>query len=676
MVGAVLATACRQDSLLEADPVTGGISRPLERSIACMNVRLSVVTGIVLLPLVLADTGLFGQSAAAPSNLALNPSYEHADAEGFVADDWKTRDGIKVERILSDSRTGDACVRFTDDSADQGQMLECRRIPARPGGEYTASAWLRTSDSCRPGVYLNFYDFNGRRIEHRYERLARPAEDWQRIAVEQVAPETAWEVSVAVYSYVGDVGVFETDDAALTVIGGDEPGAPGLTRAEPGDKPVYEIGQRRELFVDDFLIDGMSGGVQRRLHHPDPREVVLKLDRPWEGQTSAYFAAVRDGDRLLMYYRGEVGPGSAGQVCCLAESRDGIHFTRVKAGLFEFEGSKDNNIVWKGAGAHNFTPFVDSNPAAVPEERFKAVGYSHHGRGLGVFASADGIHWRELLDHPAITNGAFDSQNLAFWDPVRGCYVDFHRKGRNGVRDIMTCTSRDFRIWTEPEFLEYSDQRLEHLYTNGILRYTRAPHIYLGFPARFVPGRTKVEGREYPGISDAILMSSRDGRRFDRWSSAFIRPSTEPEVWTDRNNYPAWGLIETGPEELSIYWTEHYRHPGMRLRRGVIRKDGFVSLQSAGEAGEVLTRPLQFRADALEVNYATDATGWIRFELCETDGTPIRGFTLYDSEDLFGNELEHVVRWSGGSLAELSGKPVRLRIRMLNADLYSLRFRD
>jgi hypothetical protein len=42
------------------------------------------------------------------------------------------------------------------------------------------------------------------------------------------------------------------------------------------------------------------------------------------------------------------------------------------------------------------------------------------GKGLGVFASPDGLRWRELLDHPAITEGAFDSQNLAFYDPLRG----------------------------------------------------------------------------------------------------------------------------------------------------------------------------------------------------------------------------------------------------------------
>jgi hypothetical protein len=582
--------------------------------------------------------------------------------------------GIKVERLADGGRTGKARVRFSDDSPAQGQMLESRRIPARPGGNYTASAWFRTSDACRPGVYVNFYDLNGRRIEHRYERTTGPAEDWQRVVVQQAAPEMAWEVAVAVYSYAGDVGVFEADDVALAVTGGDEPGAPGLTRAEPGDKTVYDIGQRRELFVDDFLIDSLSGGVERRLHHPDPREVVLKLDQPWEGQTSAYFAMVRDGERVLMYYRGEVSPGSDGQVCCVAESRDGIHFTRVNAGLFEYEGSKDNNIVWQGVGAHNFTPFLDTNPDAIPEERFKAVGYSHHGRGLGVFGSPDGIHWRELLDHPAITDGAFDSQNLAFWDPQRECYVDFHRKGRNGVRDIMTCTSEDFRTWTEPVFLEYSDTRLEHLYTNGIQRYDRAPHLYIGFPARFVPGRTKIEGRELPGVSDAILMSSRDGLNFDRWSNAFIRPSTEPEVWTDRNNYPAWGLVETGPEELSIYWTEHYRHPGMRLRRGVIRKDGFVSLQSAGQVGEILTRPLRITGDSLEVNYATDATGWLRFELCRLDGTPIEGFTLYDSETLFGNELQHTVQWRAGSFSALKDEPIRLRIRLENADLYSIRF--
>jgi len=616
-------------------------------------------------------------SANADTNFALNPSFEQADAKGVLVDDWTTREGIPVERLTSGGRTGAAFMRFKDGSATGGQFLESRRIPARPGGLYTASAWLRTTDKCRPGVYVNFYDLYGHRIANRFERTTGSPTDWQRVEVKDTAPADVWEVAVSIYAYSSDVGVFDADDAELTVEGGGEPGSAGLERATPGEKTAYEIGSRRELFVDDFLIDGQSGGVERRLQHPVPREIVLKLDKPWEGDTSAYFAMVQDGARVLMYYRGQVSPGSPGQACCVAESKDGIHFERLNAGLSEFEGSKENNIIWQGVGAHNFTPFLDPNPAAPADERFKAMGYSHHGKGLGVFGSPDGVHWRELLDHAAITDGAFDSQNLAFYDAQRGLYVDYHRKGRNGVRDIMTCTSTDFRTWTAPVFLEYADPRQEHLYTNGILSYSLAPHLYLGLPARFVPGRTKVVGRKEPGVSDAVLMSSRDGLHFDRWSEAFIRPSTEPEVWTDRNNYPAWGILETGPEELSVYWTEHYRHPGMRLRRGTLRKDGFVALHAGGTAGEVLTRPLVFTGKRLLINHATDAVGWIRFELCDVEGKPLDGFSFYDSETLFGNEIEHEVTWNkGGDVSKLVRKQIRLRLRLQNADIYSFQFAE
>ncbi|MFN2352528.1 MAG: hypothetical protein ABR497_11350, partial [Kiritimatiellia bacterium] len=33
-------------------------------------------------------------------------------------------------------------------------------------------------------------------------------------------------------------------------------------------KPPVDVGSRLELFVDDFLIDGLSGAAVRQLHHP------------------------------------------------------------------------------------------------------------------------------------------------------------------------------------------------------------------------------------------------------------------------------------------------------------------------------------------------------------------------------------------------------------------------
>ena len=134
-------------------------------------------------------------------------------------------------------------------------------------------------------------------------------------------------------------------------------------------------------------------------------------------------------------------------------------------------------------------------------------------------------------------------------------------------------------------------------------------------------------------------------------------------------------MIQTAPDELSVYWTEHYRHAGMRLRRGTIRTDGFVSLHAGGRPGEALTRPLIFTGSRLVVNYATDAVGRVHFELCRADGSPIEGFSLADSEMLFGNELQHAVSWNGSSdISALAGQPVRLRVLLENADVYSIRF--
>ena len=139
---------------------------------------------------------------------------------------------------------------------------------------------------------------------------------------------------------------------------------------------------------------------------------MLVTDKPWEGPDSAYFTVFQDGPLVRLYYRGIVPAGdtSAGQVTCYAESTDGIHFTRPNLGLVEFQGSKENNIIYRGIEAHNFAPFRDANPAARPEERYKALAGIHS--KLYAFVSPDGIHWTKLQAEPVMTKGAFDSLNL------------------------------------------------------------------------------------------------------------------------------------------------------------------------------------------------------------------------------------------------------------------------
>src|SRR5438309_3134460 len=172
-----------------------------------------------------------------------------------------------------------------------------------------------------------------------------------------------------------------------------------------------------------------------------------------------------------MYYRGARGSYETtkgkDEVTCYAESNDGICWTKPELNLFQFEGSTRNNIVWRGEGTHNFTPFKDTNQECKPEARYKALGSAkekEYGGALVAFQSPDGIHWSQMRSEPVITQGAFDSQNLAFWDPLRGHYVEFHRGFRNKVRDIMTSTSKDFFHWTETQWLDYGETPREHLY--------------------------------------------------------------------------------------------------------------------------------------------------------------------------------------------------------------------
>lgn len=455
--------------------------------------------------------------------------------------------------------------------------------------------------------------------------------------------------------------------------------------AAADDSGPVELDGRRELFVDDYLIDQLDGA-SLELQHPEPREVVLVHDKPWEGNTSAYHTVFHDGDRYRMYYRGghydeQTKKMAHGEVYCYAESEDGIHWTRPDLGLHEYDGSKQNNIVIVGKGAHNFAPFHDANPEAADDAQYKAVGGGRS--GLLPFRSADAVDWSLIQDQPVITDGAFDSLNIAFWDAYRKKYVSFFRDFRDGVRDIKTCTSDDFIHWTDPTWLSYEGAPTQHLYTNAITPYPRAPHIYVGFPKRFMPTRNP-ENHPGGGVSDCGFMTSRDGQNFYRWNDALIRPGRHPDRWVNRNNLAAWGLVVTEPDvpggqqELSIYVTEgYYRGRGVRLRRYTFRLDGFVSVHAPADGGEMITKPLQLAADIehpeLRLNAATSAFGSVRCELQDADGKPIPGFELEKCNEFFGDKLDAKITWAeGADWSQLAGKPFRIRMVLSDADVYAI----
>ena len=53
------------------------------------------------------------------------------------------------------------------------------------------------------------------------------------------------------------------------------------------------------------------------------------------------------------------------------------------------------------------------------------------------------------------------------------------------------------------------------------------------------------------------------------------------------------------------------------------------------------------------------------------------GFALDDCDVVFGDKIEAPVSWNGSSdVSSLRGRPVRLRVRMRDADLFAFRFAE
>lgn len=488
----------------------------------------------------------------------------------------------------------------------------------------------------------------------------------------------------------------------------------------------------KELFIDHHLIRELRGKARQRIHQPQPQEVVLTFDQPWEGTACAYVSVLQEEGLYRMYYKAWNIPADGFQGCpvviAYAESKDGIHWERPNLGLIEFEGSKDNNIIFAGLDgrAHDFTPFIDTHPDCRADERYKAVGFTvkDNQKGLYLFKSEDGINWSLMQEEPILTGHPFDTQNIVFYDPNAGAYRmytrEFRRKpdGSRGGRGILTATSDNLLDWSEREWLVFPNDPEEELYTNQIQIYPTVPGLLIGFPARYVdrgwqpstyhlPELEARKKRSQPpksdgakesaptelahessprarygaAVTDSLLMTSRDGKTFTRWDEAFVRPGLKTRHnWSYGDNYLSWGLPITPsnrddtPAEISFYSSESYfTPPHSRLRRLSLRQDGFVSVFAPLSGGELITALLEIPERDLAINFSTSAGGEIRLELLSHDNKPIPGYSLGECPSLFGDDLQRIVRWSGDrSARDCDVKMAYLRVLLHDADLFSV----
>jgi len=466
------------------------------------------------------------------------------------------------------------------------------------------------------------------------------------------------------------------------VLGQNEaPAPPEATRNVGVEAPVITyplvVGGEKQLFVDNAAVE-TSEGLQRTLHSPAkrPENPLLVPEERWErdGVFFVPFDVLREGPegKLRVWYGSYRKSENKLTFTCVADSFDGLKWERPRLGLFDFEGSKENNIIWQGRAVKpNFDP---RDPDLA--RRYKAMTRVN---GFTPLFSPDGVRWA-MAEAPAIEQ-AYDASSV-HWDPVGGKWLASCKIFKDGKRARGYAESRDYVSWTDTYPMLYADRLddpQDELYAMRIFRYES---VYLGLLKVYHVATDRCD------IQLAVSRNARHWQRPDR--AAFLQNSPDPGSYDYGNLDEAGNPIRIGNELWLFYSGRSILH-GQRaadtdgsLCAATLRLDGFVSLGAGEEEGMLLTKPVLLGGKTLFINadaqYGNDTNqGEVRVEIVDAGSAGhaasmqcVEGFAKADCVPIRGNSVQHPVAWKGGAdLGSLAGKPVRLRIFLRNAHLFA-----
>jgi len=477
---------------------------------------------------------------------------------------------------------------------------------------------------------------------------------------------------------------------------------------------------KRILFLDMEAVQSRHNVVQtvcEATKHPANPLLPLGLITEWDDRMASPWASrsvIYDEEEKIFkcWYNGESFSDERWFATGYAVSEDGIAWHKPRLGLFEYNGSKDNNICNLGVGCV-LKDTAEEDPAKRYKMMLKGPFDKKQNRKLPVRLnySPDGIRWSEgpRVNIPELILNDIvvmlrDDQDP---DPQRRYKLVWQVKhppkkpGPPEVRAKSIAFGPDVEHFTESKDnpILSPDDGLED--ENHFLMLAPYAGMYV-MPyeyAWYMPDDTGIYGR-YSG--DIRLAVSRDGEHFRRvqphqkvisrgrqgeWDDGFLVIADSPVVKNDtiylyyagqREEWTDWPLenFPTHLQKLPLSrWTS-------RMGLATLRLDGFTCLETADRdtPGHVTTKPIELKERdvrlILNVGDVRQDRSWVEVEVLDPERDEVlTGFSRAECGDVCQDAGSVPVTWQKQTLRQIEASRVRLRFWLYGAArLYSFRF--
>jgi hypothetical protein len=462
------------------------------------------------------------------------------------------------------------------------------------------------------------------------------------------------------------------------------------------DSTDVELGQA-QLFLDDGLVE-RSENVRRVWHGlvKHPGNPVMERSE-WEDSIYLFGTVIREPDplsdweyRFRMWYYAR---GFGHSYVAYASSLDGLHWEKPDLKVVKIGGKWAHNAVFIAPGKRLLglsgvlsegetgarSSYKLMIPASIQSSREKVYLMA---------SSPDGIHW-DLVDEFSPGEPCKPDRACFTWSPSDLEYRLYCRTrhdppelvSRGGPayrgRAVALCRSPDFDTWSEPDLVLHADEDDP----DGTELYGMAAFPYGG---QWI-GLVQVH-RSLPHLAylDLGICHSRDGIGWVR-ERDLVLPKGGVGEWDRFNQCASTQPIIMG-NEIWVYYSGRLRRHGEYHRMtdltdtgpnrvgiglATLRLDGWCSLQSSFDGGEVLTRPLVLPVGASGIRLNAKSTwGEVVVEILDEEGMLLGGL---QSGPVSADGVDLEVDWNRGTLEPVTGIPVRIRFHLKNALLYSWR---